>query len=158
MHLVHAHLGEEAEEGHQDVLQVQEVVGVLSHHLQVGAEEVELLAVNLEEVEVAVLLVVNLEEVEEVELLAVEDLVEAVEVEHLLVHLEAVEEVEGQDEHLEGVKGLHVHLGEEVVGGVLLGQGEEVGVGVLHGQGVGEVEGVLLNVSMEEVEEVEEEH
>ena len=36
VHLVHVHLEEEEEEGHQAVLRVQAVVEVLSHHLQAG--------------------------------------------------------------------------------------------------------------------------
>jgi hypothetical protein len=87
MELVHAHQEEGEGEGLQAALQVQEVVGVLSHHLQVGVVEVELL--------------VDLEEVEE-ELLDV-DLAEVVEVEHLYVHLEEVEDL---DDHLEGAEGL----------------------------------------------------
>jgi len=110
---MHAHLEEGEEEGHQAALQVQEVVGVLSHYLQVGVAEVELLVADLEEVVEVGLLVVNLEEEEEVELLAL-DLEEVVEVERQ----EGVEEVEGQGKHLEGVEGLHVHLGEEVGVGV----------------------------------------
>lgn len=133
-HLVHVHLVVEVEEGHQDVLQVQEVVEVLFHHLQAGVGEVELLVALLEEAVVVELLVVNLEEEEVVELLAVhlEEVEVEVEVQHL--HLEGVEEVEVQSEHLEGAEVVvDLHVKQEVGVGVLLGQGEEVGVGVLLG-------------------------
>lgn len=117
-HLVHVHLVVEVEEGHQDVLQVQEVVEVLFHHLQAGVGEVELLVALLEEAVVVELLVVNLEEEEVVELLAVH--LEEVEVEVQHLHLEGVEEVEVQSEHLEGAEVVvDLHVKQEVGVGVL---------------------------------------
>lgn len=152
MHPVHVHQ-EEGEEGHQAALQVQEVGEVLSHHLQVGVGEVELLD-DLEEVEEEELLDANpLEVVEEVEGLN-EHLEGVVAEEDLHVHLEGAEVVEGLDENLVVVvvagEDLHVHQGEGE--GVLLFQVEGAEVGVLLFQ----AEGVAVEVLLAQAEGLEE--
>lgn len=124
------HLEEEVEEAHQLFLQVQVVVEVLARHLQVEAEEVELL-VDLEEVGG---LAVHLEGVGELE---GQD-----------VHREGVGEVEAQDVHQEEVGAVEVQdVHQEEVG--------MVEVQDVHlEEGAGEV--VLLNGSLVVAAEEEE--